>query len=86
MLNCFTKSLPNCCAKWIFGIILHQIAAPNQYLRSICAKNVRQILFESLFCTEDLSEIHPQIHPGKNVQVPWFQRFNSNKPLVESGN
>jgi hypothetical protein len=64
MLNCFTKSLPNCCAKWIFGIILRQIAAPNQYLRSICAKNVRQILFESLFCAEDLSEIHPQIHPG----------------------
>jgi hypothetical protein len=69
MLNCFTKSLPNCCAKWIFGIILRQIAAPNQYLRSICAKNVRQILFESLFCAEDLSEIHPQIHPGKNVQA-----------------
>jgi hypothetical protein len=69
MLNCFTKSLPNCCAKWIFGIILHQITAPNQYLRSICAKNVRQILFESLFCAEDLSEIHPQIQPGKNVQA-----------------
>jgi hypothetical protein len=28
-----------------------------------------QILFESLFCAEDLSEIHPQIHPGKNVQA-----------------
>ena len=48
---------------------MRQIAAPNQYLRSICAKNVRQILFESLFCDEDLSEIHPQIHPGKNVQA-----------------
>jgi hypothetical protein len=35
-------------------------SAPNQYLRSICAKNVRQILFESLFCAEDLSEIHPK--------------------------
>jgi hypothetical protein len=70
MLNCFTKSLPNCCAKWIFGIILRQIAAPNQYLQSICAKNVRQILFESLFCAEDLSEIHPQIHPGKNARGP----------------
>jgi hypothetical protein len=69
MPNCFTKSLPNCCAKWIFGIIVRQIAAPNQYLRSICAKNVHQILFESLFCAEDLSEIHPQIHPGKNVQA-----------------
>ena len=69
MLNCFTKSLPNCCAKWIFGIILRQIAAPNQYLRSTCAKNVCQILFESLFCAEDLSEIHPQIHAGKNVQA-----------------
>jgi hypothetical protein len=56
-------------AKWIFGIILRQIAVPNQYLRSICAKNVRQMLFESLFCAEDLSEIHPQIHPGKNVQA-----------------
>jgi hypothetical protein len=45
-------------------------SAPNQYLRSICAKNVRQILFESLyFCAEDLLEIHPQIHPGKNVQA-----------------
>jgi hypothetical protein len=69
MLNCFTKSLPNCCAKWIFGIILRQIAAPNQYLRSICAKNVRQILFESLFCAEDLSEIHPQIHPGRKIDL-----------------
>jgi hypothetical protein len=72
MLNCFTKSLPNCCAKWIFGIILRQIAAPNQYLRSICAKNVRQILFESLFCAEDLSEIHPQIHPGIFVKIGIF--------------
>jgi hypothetical protein len=53
----------------IFAKLLRQIAAPNQYLRSICAKNVRQILFESLFCDEDLSEIHPQIHPGKNVQA-----------------
>jgi hypothetical protein len=24
-------------------------------------------LFESLFCAEDLSEIHPQIHPGTDV-------------------
>jgi hypothetical protein len=53
----------NCRTKWIFGIILRQIAAPNQYLRSICAKNVRQILFESLFCAEDLSEIHPENSP-----------------------
>ena len=64
MLNCFTKSLPNCCAKWIFGIIVRKIAAPNQYLRSICAKNVRQILFESLFCAEDLSEF---LH-SKNIR------------------
>jgi hypothetical protein len=35
-----------------FGIILHQIAAPNQYLRSICAKNVCQIVFELLFCAK----------------------------------
>jgi hypothetical protein len=58
----------------IFAKLLRQMdlwdhSAPNQYLRSICAKNVRQILFESLFCAEDLSEIHPQIHPGKNVQA-----------------
>ena len=25
---------------------------------------MRQILFESLFCAEDLPEVHPQIHPG----------------------
>ena len=25
---------------------------------------MRQILFESLFCAEDLPEAHPQIHPG----------------------
>jgi hypothetical protein len=30
-------------------------------------------LFESLFCAEDLSEIHPQIHPGKNVQADEVQ-------------
>jgi hypothetical protein len=54
--------------------LLHQIFAPNGSLGSFCAKsifaiNLRQILFESLFCAEDLSEIHPQIHPGKNVQA-----------------
>ena len=26
---------------------------------------LRQILFESLFCAEDLAEVHPQIHPGR---------------------
>jgi hypothetical protein len=57
---------PNLCAKWIFGIILRQINICDQ---SAPIKNVRQILFESLFCAEDLSEIHPQIHPGKNVQA-----------------
>ena len=25
---------------------------------------MRQILFESLFCAEDIPEVHPQIHPG----------------------
>ena len=24
---------------------------------------MRQILFESLFCAEDIPEVHPQIHP-----------------------
>ena len=82
MLNCFTKSLPNCCAKWIFGIILRQIATPNQYLRLICAKNVRQIVFESLFCAEDLSEIHPQIHPGVLACDRFRQKLcSANRPL-----
>jgi hypothetical protein len=52
------------CTKSIIEINLHKKSA-----QKMCAKNVRQILFESLFCAEDLSEIHPQIHPGKNVQA-----------------
>jgi hypothetical protein len=39
------------------AIILRQIAAPNQYLRSICAKNVRHILFESSLLRRGLHEV-----------------------------
>jgi hypothetical protein len=69
-MDLWDHSAPNCCAKSIFAI-------------AICAKNVRQILFESLFCAEDLSEIHPQIHQWRNAISggPRFKIFEG--PLVE---
>lgn len=52
-LDLWVQSTPNYCAAMQINIWV-------QFTQI----NVRQILFESLLCAEDLSEIHPQIHPG----------------------
>jgi hypothetical protein len=63
MLNCFTKYLPNCCAKWIFGIILHQIAAR----KNICDEYAPNFVQVTVLRQRPFRN-NPQIHPGATAE------------------